>query len=334
MDAPADGTKMTDDQQGGPHPGADGRYGRSVVPPGVWIDDSDEDDPLLRNADGSLVDTWRDEYPYPERVSREEYDHLKRGLQIELLKLQYWVRETGARLVVIFEGRDAAGKGSTIKRFMEHLNPRAARVVALDIPTEREQHQWYFQRYVAHLPTAGEIVLFDRSWYNRAGVEKVMGFCTDEQYELFLAQVPQYERLLVDDGIKLTKFWFSVTPGEQQTRFAIRQIDPVRQWKLSPTDIALLDKWDEYTAAKVAMFERTDSPHAPWTVIRSNDKKRARLEAMRSLLAGLDYDGKDPGLVGRPDPKIVGRPANLQEIGAGGLSPTPIARARYGHDRR
>ncbi len=325
---------MTDDQQAGPHPGPDGRYGRSVVPPGVWIDDSDEDDPLLRNADGSLVDTWRDEYPYPERVSREEYDHLKRGLQIELLKLQYWVRETGARLVVIFEGRDAAGKGSTIKRFMEHLNPRAARVVALDIPTEREQHQWYFQRYVAHLPTAGEIVLFDRSWYNRAGVEKVMGFCTDEQYELFLAQVPQYERLLVDDGIKLTKFWFSVTPGEQQTRFAIRQIDPVRQWKLSPTDIALLDKWDEYTAAKVAMFERTDSPHAPWTVIRSNDKKRARLEAMRSLLAGLDYDGKDPGLVGRPDPKIVGRPANLQEIGDRGLSPTPIARARYGHDRR
>src|SRR6202042_225841 len=172
---------------------------RSVVPPGVWIDDSDEDDPVLRNADGSLVDTWREDYPYTERLSREEYDHLKRGLQIELLKLQYWVRENGGRLVVIFEGRDAAGKGSTIKRFMEHLNPRAARVVALDVPTEREKHQWYFQRYVAQLPTAGEIVLFDRSWYNRAGVEKVMGFCTQEQYERFFEQVPDFERLLVDD---------------------------------------------------------------------------------------------------------------------------------------
>jgi polyphosphate kinase len=317
---------MTDNQHPGAAPGPDDRYGRSVVPPGVWIDDSDEDDPLLRNADGSLVDTWREEYPYPERLSREEYDHLKRGLQIELLKLQYWVRETGGRFVVVFEGRDAAGKGSTIKRFMEHLNPRFAQVVALDIPTEREKHEWYFQRYVAHLPTAGEMVLFDRSWYNRAGVERVMGFCTDDQYESFLQQVPEFERLLVDDGIHLTKFWFSVTPGEQQTRFAIRQIDPVRQWKLSPTDIALLDKWDDYTVAKVAMFQRTDSPHAPWTVIRSNDKKRARVEAMRSLLVGIDYDDKDPEIVGHPDPKIVGRPANLHEIGDGELSPTPIAR--------
>ena len=299
----------------------------NVVPPGVWVDDSDEDDPVLRNADGSVVDTWRQDYPYEERMEREEYDHLKRGLQVELLKLQYWVRDTGARLVVIFEGRDAAGKGSTIKRFKEHLNPRAARVVALDVPTERERHQWYFQRYVAQLPTAGEIVLFDRSWYNRAGVEKVMGFCTEEQYELFLRQVPEYERLLIEDGIDLTKFWFSVTPGEQRTRFAIRQIDPVRQWKLSPTDIALLDKWDEYTKAKAVMFQRTDSAHAPWTVVRSNDKKRARIEAMRCLLSEIDYEDKDPEVVGHPDPKIVGPPAHLREVDNGGpLSPTPIGR--------
>jgi polyphosphate kinase len=298
---------------------------RSVVPPGVWVDDSDEDDPVLRNADGSMVDTWREDYPYPERLSREEYDHEKRLLQVELLKLQYWMQDSGRRFVVVFEGRDAAGKGSTIKRFMEHLNPRAARVVALDIPTERERGQWYFQRYVSHLPTAGEIVLFDRSWYNRAGVEKVMGFCTDEQYETFLRQVPEFERLLADDGVSLTKFWFSVTPGEQHTRFAIRQIDPVRQWKLSPTDIALLDKWEAYTVAKVAMFHRTHTPESPWTVIKSNDKKRARLEAMRSLLAAVDYDRKDHDVVGRPDPLIVGAPVDMREIGRGPLSPTPIA---------
>jgi polyphosphate kinase 2 len=289
--------------------------GTSVVPDGVWVDDSDEDDPVLRHADGSMVDTWREDYPYPERLSREEYDHAKRQLQVELLKLQYWVQDTGRRIVAVFEGRDAAGKGSTIKRFMEHLNPRAARVVALDVPTERERHQWYFQRYVAHLPTAGEIVLFDRSWYNRAGVEKVMGFCTQEQYETFFRQVPQFERLLVDEGISLTKFWFSVTPGEQHTRFAIRQIDPVRQWKLSATDIALLSKWEEYTAAKITMFQRTDSPQAPWTVVKSNDKKRARLEAIRSLLAQFDYDGKDPSVACTPDPAIVGPPTDLKESG-------------------
>ena len=299
---------------------------RNVVPPGVWVDDSDEDDPVLRNADGSEVDTWREEYPYDVRMTRDEYEPLKRALQIEMLKLQYWARDTGARLVVVFEGRDAAGKGSTIKRFMEHLNPRAARVVALDVPTEREKHQWYFQRYVAQLPTAGEIVLFDRSWYNRAGVEKVMGFCTQEQYERFFEQVPDFERLLVDDGIALTKFWFSVTPSEQRTRFAIRQIDPVRQWKLSPTDIALLDKWDQYTQAKVDMFERTNPPYAPWTVGRSNDKKRARIEAMRSLLSRTDYEGKDSQVVGHPDPLIVGPPAHLQEVGPAAWSPTPLAR--------
>jgi polyphosphate kinase len=300
---------------------------RSVVPPGVWVDDSDEDDPVLRNEDGSLVDTWREEYPYAERMTREEYDHAKRLLQVELLKLQYWVQDSGQRIVILFEGRDAAGKGSTIKRFMEHLNPRNARVVALTVPTNRERWQWYFQRYVEQLPTAGEIVFFDRSWYNRAGVEKVMGFCTEEEYHTFFRQVPEFERLLVDDGISLTKFWFSVTPGEQHTRFAIRQIDPVRQWKLSPTDIALLDKWDAYTAAKVTMFERTHTAEAPWTVIKSNDKKRARLEAMRSLLVGIDYDRKDPAIVGQPDPLIAGAPADMRELDPGKLSPTPIAEA-------
>ena len=298
---------------------------KSVVPPGVWVDDSDEDDPVLRRADGSLVDTWREEYPYAERMTREEYDHEKRGLQVELLKLQYWVQDSGRRIVIIFEGRDAAGKGSTIKRFMEHLNPRTARVVALTVPTNRERWQWYFQRYVEQLPTAGEIVFFDRSWYNRAGVEKVMGFCTEEEYQTFLRQVPQFEQLLVDDGISLTKFWFSVTPGEQHTRFAIRQIDPVRQWKLSPTDIALLDKWNAYTAAKVTMFERSHTAEAPWTVIKSNDKKRARLAAMRSLLVGIDYDRKDPGVVGHPDPLIVGAPADMRELEPGQRrSPTPF----------
>jgi polyphosphate kinase 2 len=309
------------------HTAGSGTDDKSVVPPGVWVDESDEDDPVLRNADGSLVDTWRDDYPYAERLSREEYDHEKRLLQVELLKLQYWVQDTGQRIVVIFEGRDAAGKGSTIKRFMEHLNPRNARVVALTVPTTRERWQWYFQRYIEHLPTAGEIVFFDRSWYNRAGVEKVMGFCTEKEYQTFFRQVPQFERLLVDDGISLTKFWFSVTPGEQHTRFAIRQIDPVRQWKLSPTDIALLDKWNAYTEAKVTMFERTHTDEAPWIVIKSNDKKRARLAAMRALLVSIDYDRKDPGIVGQPDPLLVGAPADMRELDPRKLSPTPITEA-------
>ena len=248
---------------------------RNVVPPGVWVDETDEDDPVLRNADGSLVDTWREDYPYDERLDRDDYEEEKRQLQVELLKLQYWTQDTGHRIVILFEGRDAAGKGGTIKRFMEHLNPRAARVVALDKPTESERGQWYFQRYVAHLPTAGEIVLFDRSWYNRAGVERVMGFCTDEEYEIFLRQAPVFEQMLVDDGISLTKFWFSVTPGEQRTRFAIRQIDPVRQWKLSPTDIALLSKWDAYTAAKDAMFEHTD------TDVRAVDRDQEQRQEAR-----------------------------------------------------
>ena len=274
---------------------------------GYSVDDSDDDDPVLLNRDGEHIDTWRERYPYDHRMPREEYEHLKRRLQIELLKLQQHGRRTGARHVIVFEGRDAAGKGGTIKRFMEHLNPRSARVVALDKPTEREQTLWYFQRYINHFPAAGEMVLFDRSWYNRAGVEKVMGFCTPEQHTEFLQQAPPFERMLVNDGISLTKFWFSVSPAEQRTRFAVRVVDPVRQWKFSPTDMESLNKWDDYTAAKEEMFATTDTDAAPWIVVKSNDKKRARINAMRYVLARFDYDDKDSDVVGEPDPLIVGR---------------------------
>ncbi|RLL70078.1 polyphosphate kinase 2 [Streptomyces sp. Z26] len=283
--------------------------------------------PKLLNADGSPVDTWRENHPYDERLRRRDYERTKRVLQIELLKMQRWAKETGQRVVVLFEGRDAAGKGGSIQRFTERLNPRGARVVALERPTERETGTWYFQRYVAHLPTRGEIVFFDRSWYNRAGVERVMGFCTDAQYRTFLEQAPLFEEMLVRDGILLVKFWFSVSREEQRTRFAIRQIDPVRRWKLSPTDLASLDRWDEYTAAKVAMFRATDTAHAPWTVVKNNDKRRGRLEAIRSLLARCDYPAKDEAAVGRPDPLIVGAADTLLEPGEepDGLSPTPLA---------
>jgi polyphosphate kinase len=282
---------------------------------GLTVDYSDHDEPVLIRPDGTPVETWRENYPYAERMERKEYEWHKRLQQIELLKLQSWIKETGRRLVIVFEGRDAAGKGGTIKRFTEHLNPRGARVVALEKPTERERGQWYFQRYVEYLPTAGEIVLFDRSWYNRAGVERVMGFCSDDEYRRFMRQAPLFERMLVDDGVDLIKFWFSVSQSEQITRFTIRQVDPVRQWKLSPMDLASLDRWDDYTAAKVAMFRETDTEQAPWTVVKSNDKKRARVEAMRSVLARFDYSDKDDEVVGHPDPRIVGAAANLLEAG-------------------
>ncbi|WP_439030178.1 polyphosphate kinase 2 [Gordonia terrae] len=278
------------------------------------VNDDDDDDPvLLTLPDRNVVDTWREDYPYDERMSRREYEVTKRRLQIELLKLQKWSKQTGQRHLLVFEGRDAAGKGGTIKRFNEHLNPRGAHVVALGKPSEREATEWYFQRYVQHLPAGGEMVFFDRSWYNRAGVERVMGFCSPQQYTQFMSQVPAFEKMLVDDGINLVKFWFSVTPLEQRTRFAIRQIDPVRQWKLSPMDLASLDKWDAYTQAKEAMFAATDTDHAPWTVVKSNDKKRARINAMRHVLSLFDYDGKNEAFVGVPDPLIVGRAAD--EIG-------------------
>ncbi len=282
---------------------------------GFRVIDDDDDDPVLLRADGSAVDTWRQGYPYGERMDRTEYEREKRLLQIEMLKLQYWAKRTGHRLVVVFEGRDAAGKGGTIKRFMEHLNPRGARIVALEKPTSRESSQWYLQRYVAHLPSAGELVLFDRSWYNRAVVERVMGFCTDEQYREFLRQAPRFEEMLTRSGILLVKLWFSVSRSEQHTRFLIRQIDPVRQWKLSPTDLKSLDHWDDYTEAKEAMFFYTDTDHAPWVVVKSNDKKRARLAAMRHVLSLYDYDEKDAELVAEPDPLILGPASRIFEQG-------------------
>ena len=281
---------------------------------GLTVDDDDEhDDPVLRWPDGRVVDTWREDYPYDEKMPRHEYEYLKRPLQVELVKLQNWVKSVGEHIIIVFEGRDAAGKGGTIKRFTEHLNPRGATVVALTKPSERESTQWYFQRYVPHLPAAGEIVMFDRSWYNRAGVERVMDFTTQPDYEEFMREAPDFEHMLIHSGLHLTKFWFSVTQSEQRTRFIIRRIDPVRQWKLSPMDIESLDKWDEYTEAKEAMFHYTDTPWAPWTVVKSNDKKRARLEAIKHVLRKFDYEGKDESAIGEPDKLLIGPPSVLSE---------------------
>jgi len=266
-------------------------------------------------ADNRPDAPWRQGYPYDKKMSRRTYERQKRLLQIELLKLQAWVKETDQKIVIVFEGRDAAGKGGSIKRFTEHLNPRGARVVALEKPTERELTQWYFQRYVQHLPAGGEIVMFDRSWYNRAGVERVMGYCSPLQYLEFTRSAPQFEEMLVNSGIHLIKFWFSVGRAEQHSRFVSRSTDKVKQWKLSPTDLASLDKWDDYTAAKEAMFFYTDKPQAPWTVVKSNDKKRARLEAMRWVLSQFDYPNKDHRVVGKPDPKIIGSPKDVYDEG-------------------
>ena len=245
------------------------------------------------------------EYPYKKKMSRTAYEAEKAKLQAELLKVQLWAQETGQKFVLLFEGRDAAGKGGTIKRFTEHLNPRQARVVALNKPSDEERGQWYFQRYIDHLPTDGEMVLYDRSWYNRAGVERVMGFCEPGEYLEFMRQAPDLERMLVRSGIQLYKYWFSVTQDEQLRRFKSRETDPLKQWKLSPIDKASLDKWDDYTEAKEAMFFYTDTADAPWTVIKSNQKKRARLNCMKHFLASLDYPGKDHDVVGTPDPLIV-----------------------------
>lgn len=274
---------------------------------GYTVRDDQGSDPDLIDPGGRAVETWRENYPYAERMTREDYDVEKYLLQVELIKLQNHTLNTGQRHILVFEGRDAAGKGGTIKRFMEHLNPRFARVVALNKPSERELGQWYFQRYVNHFPTAGEMVFFDRSWYNRAGVERVMEFSTRDDYEQFMEQAPQLEKMITDAGTTLTKFWFSVTAHEQRTRFAIRQIDPVRRWKLSPMDLASLDKWDAYTEAKEEMFARTDVDWAPWITIKSNDKKRGRINAMRYFLSQFDYEGKDTDIVGSPDPQIVKR---------------------------
>ncbi len=251
------------------------------------------------------------QYPYRSRMRAAPYEEHLLELQRELLKAQRWVEEVGERIIVLFEGRDAAGKGGTIKRFTEHMNPRTARVVALQKPTERERTQWFFQRYIAHLPAAGEIVLFDRSWYNRAGVERVMGFCTPQEYLEFMRQCPELERMLARSGVRLFKYWFSVSKEEQRLRFEQRETDPLKQWKLSPIDRASLNKWDEYTEAKEAMFFHTDTADAPWTIVKSDDKRRARLNALQHFLSTLPYPTKDKHIVSGPDPLIVGSSAHV-----------------------
>jgi len=268
----------------------------------------------IRHSPGQIKDLFRNgTYPYKTKIKNAVYEQHKEELQVELLKVQNWVKQTGQRIVGIFEGRDAAGKGGTIKRFMEHLNPRAARVVALEKPTDSESGQWYFQRYIKHLPTEGEMVFFDRSWYNRAGVERVMGFCSSLEYLEFMRQTPDLERMLARSGIHLFKYWFSVTQPEQERRFSCREDDPLKQWKLSPIDAQSRDKWLEYTQAKEAMFFYSDTADAPWTVIKSDDKKRARLNCMQHFLAKLDYPDKNHHVVRGPDPLIVGTPSQVIE---------------------
>ncbi|WP_170409630.1 polyphosphate kinase 2 [Ruegeria arenilitoris] len=247
-------------------------------------------------------------YPYDERMKRKEYEKEMEKLQIELVKMQSWLKETDHRILLIFEGRDAAGKGGTIKRFRENLNPRGARNVALSKPSDTERSQWYFQRYIAHLPAAGEIVFFDRSWYNRGVVENVFGFCTAEERERFFRQVLPLETGLVNDGIKLFKFWLNVGRAEQLNRFLARETDPLKQWKLSPIDIAGLNKWDEYSQSIEETLTRSHTEHCPWTIVRSDDKKRARLAAIRTVLHALDYDEKDEDAIGANDPDICRGP--------------------------
>ena len=274
------------------------------------------DDPLLITPYDRIRYFRENIYPYGERMGYEEYYDHKIPLQIELIKLQNWIRDSGERLVILFEGRDAAGKGGTIRRFMEHWNPRGARVVALDKPSDVELGQWYFQRYVSHLPTSGEIVLFDRSWYNRSGVERVMGFSTDAEYNRFMRQAPVLERMIVESGIRLVKLYFSVSRREQLRRFKKRAKDPLKQWKVSPIDLMSKDKWEEYTEAKEAMFFLTHSDLAPWTIIKSDDKMRARINAMRHLLWLIDYEGKDESVAHAADPSIAAFANEIYTAGA------------------
>lgn len=281
-----------------PFDGAISTYFHDKAPPDIRaaIRESDKDDILADN------------YPYPERKKKKPYQDELEALQIELVRMQAWVKATGQRVALIFEGRDAAGKGGTIKRFRENLNPRGARVVALAKPSDAEQGQWYFQRYVDHLPAGGEIVFFDRSWYNRGVVEKVFGFCTDEERERFFRQVIPLEQALVNDGIHLFKFWLNVGRAEQLRRFLARERDPLKQWKLSSIDVEGLSRWDDYSAAIVETLTRSHFDDAPWTVVRSDDKRRARLATIRHVLRSLDYDGKDDRAIGRPDTGICGGP--------------------------
>ncbi len=281
-----------------PFDGAISAYFRSQAPDAVR-------NAVKRGEKGDILDP---SYPHSDRMARKVYDKEIARLQIELVKLQAWVKETGARIAIVFEGRDAAGKGGTIKRFRENLNPRGARVVALSKPSELEQTQWYFQRYIDHLPSGGEIVFYDRSWYNRGVVEKVFGFCTDEQRAHFFHQTPDFERMLVDEGITLVKLWLNVGRAEQLRRFLKREGDPLKQWKLSRIDVEGLGKWDAYTAAIGETLARTHTEAAPWTILRSDDKKRARLAAIRHVLDRIDYARKDPGAIGTADTTICGGP--------------------------
>ena len=274
------------------------------------------DDPTRIEAENRIRYFRENLYPYAHPMARKEYDDQKVRLQVELVKFQNWAREVGERVIILFEGRDAAGKGGAIRRFMEHWNPRGARVVALDKPSEVELGQWYFQRYIRHFPTAGEIVLFDRSWYNRAGVERVMGFSDDKDYRRFIRQAPELERMIVESGIHLVKLYFSVSRKEQLRRFASRASDPLKQWKVSAVDLMSRDKWEEYTEAKEAMFLLTHTDFAPWTIIKSDDKKRARINAMRHVLHTLDYEGKDTEVVHAPDPSIVAGALDIYTAGA------------------
>ena len=274
------------------------------------------EDPTHIGAENRIRYFRENLYPYAHRMSNREYNAQNRPIQVELIKMQSWIRDVGERLMILFEGRDAAGKGGTIRRFMEHLNPRHARVVALDKPSEVELGQWYFQRYVRQFPTAGEIVLFDRSWYNRAGVERVMGFSSDRDYRLFIRQAPALERMIVESGIHLVKLYFSVSRREQLRRFESRANDPLKQWKVSSVDLRSKDKWEEYTEAKEAMFLLTDTEVAPWTIIKSDDKKRARINAMRHVLNLLDYEGKDDSVAHAPDPSIVASSTEIYTAGA------------------
>jgi polyphosphate kinase 2 len=261
----------------------------------------------MRHDPGAIRRAFEtDAYPYKTKIKRAAYEKHKAELQVELLKVQKWVEDSGQKVVVLFEGRDAAGKGGTIKRFMGHLNPRSARVVALPKRGERQRTQWFFQRYIEHLPADGEMVFFDRSWYNSAGVERVMDFCKPNEYLEFMRQAPDLERMLVRNGIRLFKYWFSVTREEQHRRFEARKADPLKQWKLSPVDQASIDKWDDYTEAKEAMFFNTDTADAPWVIVKSDDKKRARLNCMQHFLSSLPYPDKNLHVVQGPDPLIVG----------------------------
>ena len=281
-----------------PFDGGISRYYREAAP----------DDIRAAIADAGKSTILNPDYPYDMRWDKDAYKDALEQLQIELVRMQSWVKETGQRIAIVFEGRDAAGKGGTIKRFRENLNPRGARVVALSKPTETEASQWYFQRYIAHLPAAGEITIFDRSWYNRGVVEHVFGFCTPEERERWFAQVPEFEDMLVKEGIKLFKIWLNVGRATQLKRFLDRESDPLKQWKLSWIDVEGLSRWDAYSTAIGETLDRTDTDFAPWTVVRSDDKRRARVQAIRSILCQLDYARKDSKALGEIDPKIAGGP--------------------------